>query len=186
MSTEMTDTATQEAAQGTPHSRMRCTLPRLIVDTREQTPLTFLHLEAVRGTLATGDYSIEGMQSLFGAERKSTPDLVSSLTTRREPFFRELERGRGMAFFRLLIIGTPLELTAHLNRRGVTAESIAGSLAAINARLVPVVWVPTPEMAARLVERWAVYFWAGAARPFIGKVDVPAWCREGVLDNWKG
>lgn len=186
MSTEMTDTDTETATTARSRRENVPCLPRLIVDTREQMPLRFEHLEAVRGTLTTGDYSIEGMQYLFGAERKSTPDLVNSLTTRREPFFRELERGRGMAFFRLLIIGTPLELTAHLNRRGVTAESIAGSLAAINARLVPVVWVPTPEMAARLVERWAVYFWAGAARPFIGKVDVPAWCREGVLDNWKG
>lgn len=45
---------------------------------------------------------------------------------------------------------------------------------------------PAPAKAAQMVERLAVYFWAGAARPFIGKVDVPAWCREGVLDNWKG
>lgn len=34
------------------------------------------------------------------------------------------------------------------------------------------------------VERWACYFYAGAAKPW-GKVAIPAWCREGVLDNWK-
>lgn len=87
---------------------------------------------------------------------------------------------------RLLIVGKPVDLANVLHRRNVTAESIAGSLAAINARFVPVVWAATPAKAAQMVERLAVYFWAGAARPFIGKVDVPAWCREGVLDNWKG
>lgn len=67
MSYTKTETAT------TPPSRRKDApgLPRLIVDTREQTPLTFLHMEAVRGTLATGDYSIEGMEGAFMVERKS-------------------------------------------------------------------------------------------------------------------
>lgn len=161
-------------------------LPRLIVDTREQMPLCFEHLEAVRGTLATGDYSIEGMEGAFMVERKSVQDLVGSLTQGRERFFRELERMRAAQCARLLIVGKPVDLANVLHRRNVTAESIAGSLAAINARFVPVVWAPSPELAAQMVERWAVYFWAGAARPFLGRVDVPAWCREGVLDNMKG
>lgn len=117
---------------------------------------------------------------------KSVQDLVGSLTAERERFFRELARMRAAQCARLLIVGKPVDLANVLHRRNVTAESIAGSLAAINARFVPVVWAPSPELAALMVERLAVYFWAGAARPFIGKVDVPAWCREGVLDNWKG
>lgn len=43
---------------------------------------------------------------------------------------------------------------------------------------------PAPAKAAQMVERWACYFYAGAAKPW-GKVAIPAWCREGVLDNWK-
>lgn len=184
MSTEMTDTETATAA------RSKCKdapcLPRLIVDTREQTPLTFPHLEAVRGTLATGDYSIAGMEGAFMVERKSVQDLVGSLTQGRERFFRELARMRAAQCARLLIVGQAVDMAAHLNRRSVNAESIAGSLAAINSRFVPVVWAATPAKAAQMVERLAVYFWAGAARPFIGRVEVPAWAREGVLDNWKG
>ena len=34
-------------------------LPRIIADSREKDPLTFAHLESVRGTLHTGDYSIQ-------------------------------------------------------------------------------------------------------------------------------
>lgn len=182
----MTDTDTETATTARSRRENVPCLPRLIVDTREQMPLRFEHLEAVRGTLATGDYSIAGMEGAFMVERKSVQDLVGSLTAERERFFRELARIRAAQCARLLIVGGEVELANVLHHRKVNVDSIAGSLAAINARLVPVVWVPTPEMAARLVERWAVYFWAGAARPFIGRVEVPAWAREGVLDNWKG
>lgn len=167
------------ATQGNPR-RLHFPLPRLIVDTREQTPLAFLHLEAARGTLATGDYSVDGLQSRFAVERKSVPDMVGSLTQGRARFMRELERMRGMDFARLLIVGTPAELAACLHRRAVTAASILGSLEAINARMVAVVWAATPAKAAQMVERWACYFYAGAAKPW-GKVAIPAWCRENVI-----
>ncbi len=160
--------------------RVNIPLPRLIVDTREQLPLTFTHLDAVRGTLTTGDYSVDGLQSRFAVERKSTPDLVGSLTQGRDRFMRELERMRGVDFARLLIIGTPVELAACLNRRAVTAASIIGSLESVNARLVPVVWAATPAKAAQMVERWACYYYAGAAKPW-GKMSIPAWCRDGEI-----
>lgn len=39
---------------------------------------------------------------------------------------------------------------------------------------------PAPAKAAQMVERWACYFYAGAAKPW-GKVAIPAWCRENVI-----
>ena len=158
-------------------------LPRLVVDSREQTPLSFPHLQAVRGALATGDYSIEHMENHFMVERKSVPDLLHSLTTARQRFFRELARMRAARCARLLIVGLPTELAAALHRRKSSPASIAGSLEAINARYCPVVWAPTPERAAALVERLAVYFWAGAAKPFLGRITIPAWARFGALEN---
>ena len=155
-------------------------LPRLIVDTREKTPLAFAHLQTVRAALQTGDYSIDKLTSRFAVERKSVPDLVSSLTRARKRFLHELERMRGMDFARLLIVGRPCELAAHLARRAVAAASILGSLEAVNARLVPVVWAPTPQHAALAVERWACYFYAGAAKAW-GTVRIPAWCRENAI-----
>lgn len=155
-------------------------LPQIIADTREKDPLAFTHLETVRGTLHTGDYSIQGLTSRFAVERKSVADLVSSLTRARRRFIRELERMRGMDFARLLIVGRPCDLAAHLARRAVAAASILGSLEAVNTRLVPVVWEPTPERAALAVERWACYFYAGAAKAW-GTVRIPAWCRENAI-----
>jgi ERCC4-type nuclease len=48
-----------------------------VVDVREQTPLVFTRLQAVSGTLYSGDYSIQGLEAIFSVERKSIEDLVS-------------------------------------------------------------------------------------------------------------
>lgn len=162
-----------------PCERAAAPLPRLVVDTREQSPLSFPHMDSIRATLGTGDYSIDGLTHRFAVERKSLPDLVSSLTRARDRFMRELERLRGMDFARLLVIGSPLELHACLARRAVSAASILGSLEAVNTRHVPVVWASTAERAALLVERWACYFYAGAAKPWL-RLSIPAWCRETI------
>jgi hypothetical protein len=45
--------------------------PMIVVDTREQEPLVFKSLQAVRGTLLSGDYSVAGLEELFSVERKS-------------------------------------------------------------------------------------------------------------------
>ena len=42
---------------------------RLVIDTREQTPLNFQNSEAVQGTLQTGDYSVQGLEHLLGDGR---------------------------------------------------------------------------------------------------------------------
>jgi ERCC4-type nuclease len=51
--------------------------PMIVVDTREQEPLVFKSLQAVRGTLLSGDYSVAGQEELFSVKRKSIPDLAS-------------------------------------------------------------------------------------------------------------
>lgn len=130
--------------------------PTILIDTREQTPLEFMHLPSERGTLQSGDYSIAGLEHDFAIERKSIPDLCGSLTRGRERFERELHRLRGFTFARILIVGSPHEVqaTAH------NAKAIFSSLSAMETRWnVPVLWEPSPELAARLIERWAWFFW---------------------------
>lgn len=154
--------------------------PPLVVDTREQRPLAFAHLATVQAGLKTGDYSLKGFEYRFTVERKSVPDLIGSLTQGRERFEYELTRARGFDFARLLIVGRKIELMQELSRRKASVQSIAGSLAAIDSRLVPVVWADTPEKAALMVERWAVYYYAGAAKQF-KRVIVPEWARDRYL-----
>jgi DNA excision repair protein ERCC-4 len=130
--------------------------PIIITDTREQRPLTFQHLASEPGALQSGDYSIRGLEHDFAIERKSIADLCQSVTRGRERFERELLRLRGFHFARVLIVGSPHEVqaTAH------NAKAVFSSLTAMETRWnVPVVWEPSPELAARLVERWVWFFW---------------------------
>jgi ERCC4-type nuclease len=63
------------------------------VDTREQLPLEFENCSTVRGTIKTGDYSLENDQDRFAIERKSLPDLIQSLAIQKN-YCRELKKIR--------------------------------------------------------------------------------------------
>ncbi len=132
---------------------------KLITDTRERTPLCFQHLETVPGVLQTGDYSIQGLEHLFSVERKSIADLVQSVTRERKRFERELHRLRGFHFKRLLVIGTEQEIREGKYFSKTNPKAVLHSLYAFEARYdVPVIFVPTPEQAALIVERWAYWY----------------------------
>ena len=133
--------------------------PTIIIDTREQTPLQFQNLESEPGTLQSGDYSIKGMEHLIGIERKSTADLISSVTSGRERFERELHRLHGFRFKRLLIEGTIEDVRQHRYRSKANPKSVLNSLHAFEVRYdVPVVWGGSRKECALLVEQWAVWF----------------------------
>lgn len=77
----------------------------IVQDTREQAPWPFADIVIERrlwvvrrvvGTLATGDYSIEGCESRVCVERKSAEDLVGSVTAGNARFRREHERMHAM------------------------------------------------------------------------------------------
>ena len=133
--------------------------PTLIVDTREQTPLIFRHLAFERGTLTTGDYSFAGGEEVFAIERKTIADLTACCVgDNRERFERELHRLRGFQFARLLIVGCEAEVTTHRYRGNINPKAVLHTVRAFEARYVPMVWEPSPEKAATLVEQWAFWF----------------------------
>ncbi|MCA9189821.1 MAG: hypothetical protein R3E01_02675 [Pirellulaceae bacterium] len=63
-----------------------------IVDTREQLPFVLDPLRVERGTLATGDYSVKGLERVIAVERKSLQDLVGCVGRERDRFDREVQR----------------------------------------------------------------------------------------------
>jgi DNA excision repair protein ERCC-4 len=134
--------------------------PTIVIDTREQAPLSFARLVSERGTLQSGDYSFSGGEDLFVVERKSIPDLVACCVgENRERFFRELHRLRGFRFARLLVIGTVEEIEAGAYRSSIKPRAVMATLATIEARFnVPVVFAPTPDDGGRQIERWAYWF----------------------------
>jgi ERCC4-type nuclease len=62
----------------------------IVIDTREQRPYCFPR--SIVGPLATGDYSIAGLEKRVAIERKSRQDAYHSLGQGRKRFERELER----------------------------------------------------------------------------------------------
>lgn len=140
----------------------------VLVDRREQRPLPVEQfLPTLPASLYTGDYSLQGAEDQFAVERKSIEDVVSSLSTGRDRFEHELLRLRSMRWKRLLIVGSHLEVEQHRYRSQMTPAAVLGSLAAFEARFdIPVVWQPDSEAAARLVARWAHYFFREQVRAF--------------------
>ena len=133
--------------------------PVAVIDSREQEPLPLKRLETVRAGLQSSDYSFVGAEHLFGVERKSLADLVSCCVgDNRSRLERELHRLRGFRFARLLIVGNKWEIEAHKYRSAIKPNVVFNSLAAWEARYIPVVWVDHPEQAAELVEKWIWWF----------------------------
>jgi DNA excision repair protein ERCC-4 len=146
--------------------------PVIVIDTREQCPLPFARLVVERGTLASGDYSFRGGEELFAVERKSVADLTACCQgSNRERFERELHRLRGFRFKRLLVVGSreAIERGEYVSR--IAPKAVLATLAALEARFdVPVVFVPSPEDAGRIIESWAFWF----ARELVENVNTLA------------
>jgi ERCC4-type nuclease len=144
-------------------------LPTVIIDSREQDPLPLRRLPVIRAGLYSGDYSVNGLQDVFAVERKTVDDLASCCSgDNRERFERELHRLRGYRFKRLLVIGQRVEIELKRYRSSIAPAAVLGTLSAFEVRYdCPVVWAPTPEAGAELVERWAWY----AAREAVEQVN---------------
>ena len=146
----------------------------IITDTREQDPLTFANLPTETGTLYSGDYSVKGMEEVFAIERKTIADIVGSLTSGRDRFQNELHRLRGYRFRRLLIVGTRHEIETGEYRSRTKPRAVLASLAAVEARYdIPVIFSPTPQTAAALVEQWAFWSWREHSKVFTKPTPTP-------------
>lgn len=81
-------------------------LMKIIIDTREQAPFSFLgfpDVQTVQGSLWVGDYSLAGLELEVSCERKSLEDLIGCLTKGRERFERELMRSAYLRSFAVIV-----------------------------------------------------------------------------------
>ena len=124
---------------------------RIVVDTREQTPLDFgrYDCEVVRDSLTTGDYGIAGLESLAAIERKSEEDLLACLTRERPRFERELARARGMELFAVVAETTWERLARGQYRSQMKPHACLQSILAFQVRYgVPFYLVGSHDAAA--------------------------------------
>jgi len=138
--------------------------PVLACDTREVQPLQFEHLPCVRKTLAEADYQICGISD-FAVERKGSLDELAGccMGSNRERLEREFRRLLPYRWKRLLIVGATCDedILSYRYHCDILPKSVLGSLYAWQAAFnLPFVLTPSPQTAARLIERWAHYWCA--------------------------
>jgi ERCC4-type nuclease len=124
-----------------------------VVDTREQRPLDLTPLPTVTKTLVTGDYSVQGLQSIIAVERKSLPDLLGCVGGQRGRFDREVQRLLAYPVRALVVEATWLEIEAGGWKSKVTPAAVLGSLLGWIGHGLPVVMAEDHERAGRFVSR---------------------------------
>lgn len=115
---------------------------KIIVDTREQTPFRFgSEVQTEPGTLATGDYSLAGLENLVAVERKSLADLVMCCGPERDRFKRELHRLKAYRCRAVIIEAHMTEVVYQKYRSNMAPAAVMGSVASWQTRYeVPFVW----------------------------------------------
>jgi len=124
-----------------------------IVDTREQNPLNLEPLKTITATLATGDYSLVGLESIVNIERKGIGDLVSCVGAERERFEREVMRLLAYPVRALVVESSWQEIETGKWRGKVTSSQVVGSLLGWSARGLPILLVDDHDQAGRMVSR---------------------------------
>lgn len=125
-----------------------------VVDTRERTSLDLAPLKVVRSTLATGDYSVAGLETQVSVERKSLQDLVMCCGAERERFEREVQRLLAYPA-RLLVVEATWGAIELGGWRGKLQPShVTGALLGWIGRGLPVITVADHVSAGRYVARF--------------------------------
>ena len=124
-----------------------------IVDTREQLPLDLAPLRTEVATLATGDYSLRGLEHLVCIERKSLDDLLGCVGCHRDRFERELQRMMAYPVRVLLIESSWAEIELGQWRSKLTTSQVVGSLIGWSAMGVQVAMLGDHARAGRFASR---------------------------------
>ncbi len=124
-----------------------------IVDTREQMPLDLAPLRTTIGTLATGDYSIVGLESVVAIERKSLSDLLGCVGQERERFDREVMRLLAYPVRAIVVECSWADLEQGGWRSKVTPAAAVGSCLGWVAAGVPIIMADDHARAGRYVSR---------------------------------
>jgi DNA excision repair protein ERCC-4 len=124
-----------------------------LVDSREQTPWDLSPLQMKTASLPTADYSLLGLESEVGIERKSLPDLVACCGVERERFTRELARLQAFRCKALIVEATWGQIEAGEWRSKISPRSVMASLLAWIGDGIPVVMAESHENAGKMASR---------------------------------
>ncbi len=131
----------------------------IVVDTREQLPLSFSSeaVTTVRRALKAGDYSVEGYETSVAVERKTLEDFVSSVIRRRRRFHKELARLAGYDYACVVVEADLSAIPNGWYRGGVHPNAVFGAILAIIVDCgVPVYFCSDRQIACRFIEGFLV------------------------------
>ena len=124
----------------------------IVVDTREQEPLSFdpAIASVERRALPAGDYSLVGLEERVAVERKSLDDLVSTVIRGRRRFARELERLQTYDAACVVVEANLADVFAGRYRGGASPASVFGAVISIIVDAgVPVFFCSDRQLACR-------------------------------------
>ena len=149
--------------------------PVVLVDSREREPfpLHANHPNWIAGerrvALKTGDYTVEGMESLLCLERKSLPDLVACTVTYRRRFLAVCGRLARFQWKAILVEATLEDVKGGFDVFDILSEvhpnAVCGMLDAIEAKFgIPVIYTSSArdlatERAASWLSKHFTYWW---------------------------
>ena len=149
--------------------------PVVLVDTREREPfpLHANHPNWIAGerrtALKTGDYTVEGMETLLCLERKSLADLVACTVTYRRRFLAACGRLARFQWKAILIEATLEDIKGGFDVFDIPSEvhpnAVCGLLDAIEAKFgIPVIYTSraqelATERAASWLSKHFTYWW---------------------------
>jgi ERCC4-type nuclease len=123
--------------------------PIVLVDTREKYPFDFGRFpnwiaDGKRQTLKTGDYSVEGMETLLVLERTTLTDLITTLIQQRARFFKICEKMTKYRWRAVLIEASYEDVKSPYGEEYNTLahpNAVSGTLDALEARFgIPVIY----------------------------------------------
>jgi ERCC4-type nuclease len=117
---------------------------KILIDTREQAPYTFVDFKAQTepAALPVGDYSLPGFVDRVAIERKSLGDLVGCLMGgNRERFERELAKARHYELFAVVVEAALDDVRRGKYRSEMKPHAALQSLCAFQVRYrAAIVW----------------------------------------------
>jgi ERCC4-type nuclease len=154
-----------------------------VVDSREQNPLDLSPLRTITGGLATGDYSLRGLERIVSIERKSLSDLLGCVGGERERFDREVQRLLAYPVRAVVVEAHWSDLLAGNWRGKITPAAAVGSVLGWVACGLPILFVGDHANAGQVVSRM-LYIAARRrwreARALVGGVLNPAQTEEDI------
>jgi len=149
--------------------------PLVLVDTREQEPFALFanHPNWIGGerrtALKTGDYTVEGMETLLALERKSLADLVACTVVYRKRFLACCERLAKFRWKAILIEASLDDIKGGFDQFDIPSEvhpnAVCGMLDAIAAKFsIPITYTSrhralATEHAASCLSKHFTYWW---------------------------